>query len=98
MAQWSEARAALAEDPGSGPRAYMVAHNHPYFQFQGTRNPLLASVATSHSHDAHTHMHTNTNTQMMMMTTMTTTIGYDCESNPQSGACGKQWQCCKLDT
>jgi hypothetical protein len=48
MAQWLRAFAVLAEDGDLIPSIYVVAYNHQYLQFQGTRlpRPLLESVPT----------------------------------------------------
>lgn len=41
MTRLLRAIVALSEDPGSVSSIHVMAHNHPYFQFQGIQWPLI---------------------------------------------------------
>lgn len=47
MVKWLKALVALAEDAGLASSACMVAHSHPYLQFQELQHPLLAPHETT---------------------------------------------------
>lgn len=56
MSQQLRALTAFAEDLGSFPNTYILAHNHPQIQFPGYPMSSLASKNTKHAHSAHIHM------------------------------------------
>lgn len=50
MARQLKAFVALAQDLGLVPSTFVLAHSHPYTQFQRIRCPLLISTGSRYSH------------------------------------------------
>lgn len=55
-AQGLRALAILADDSGSTPSAYVLAHSHLSLQVQEVKRHLLAPEGTRRAHGAHTYM------------------------------------------